>query len=117
MYVTSFTPLLSRHANRPVALYILHSLGWVHRDISSGNILIVDDFIKIADLEYAKREDDTSQHGIRTVCHTLKLSIVVAAGLTTYLGHNLLHVCGGRDASVSIDPTTMSISPPPQRTK
>ena len=51
----------------PLALTVLHTLGWVHRDVSSGNILVVDDGVKLADLEYAKREGDTSLHGIRTV--------------------------------------------------
>ena len=49
------------------ALRALHSCGWVHRDISSGNVLIVNEVAKLSDLEYAKREGDTSQHGIRTV--------------------------------------------------
>ena len=51
----------------PLALKTLHMLGWVHRDVSSGNVLIVNDGAKLADLEYAKREGDKSLHGIRTV--------------------------------------------------
>lgn len=50
------------------ALCSLHELGWVHRDISSGNILIFDGGVKLADLEYAKHDGDFSVHGIRTVC-------------------------------------------------
>ena len=50
-----------------LALDILHKLGWVHRDVSSGNILVVGNQVKLADFEYAKREGDTSVHGTRTV--------------------------------------------------
>ena len=33
----------------------MHKAGWVHRDVSSGNILIEDnDECRISDLEYAK---------------------------------------------------------------
>ncbi|GJE95867.1 fungal protein kinase domain-containing protein [Phanerochaete sordida] len=60
---------------RGVAL--LEFCGWIHRDISVGNILVVKEkdqqpdllykHIKIADIEYAKRLDDSQQpHGIRT---------------------------------------------------
>lgn len=43
--------------------------GWVDRDISAGNILLLPstDMAKLADLEYAKRLDDMSSKGIRTV--------------------------------------------------
>ena len=46
----------------------MHESGWVHRDISSGNILIVDDIVKITDLEYAKNMKDDSSHSERSVC-------------------------------------------------
>ena len=52
----------------------MHRGGWVHRDISSGNILIADGDVKIADLEYAKNMKDDSSHSERSVCfvfHTL----------------------------------------------
>ncbi|KAI0341438.1 hypothetical protein BDW22DRAFT_1485428 [Trametopsis cervina] len=40
-------------------LSTLHELGWIHRDISAGNVLVMDDgVVKIADLEYSKRHDD-----------------------------------------------------------
>lgn len=48
----------------------LHELGWIHRDISSGNILVegTDGPAKIADLEFCKRIDDESPgHEGRTV--------------------------------------------------
>lgn len=46
----------------------MHELGWVHRDISFGNILIVGNVAKITDLEYSKRiTDDRAIHLGRTV--------------------------------------------------
>lgn len=36
------------------ALRLLHSLGWVHRDVSTGNILRFGDGVKLCDFEYAK---------------------------------------------------------------
>ncbi|KAI0699998.1 hypothetical protein BC835DRAFT_1329496 [Cytidiella melzeri] len=48
------------------ALSLIHACGWVHRDISSGNILIVDGIVKIADLEYAKRMSDSSSNSSRS---------------------------------------------------
>lgn len=53
----------------------MHQLGWVHRDVSFGSILIVDGVAKITDLEYAKRiADDGTIHLGRTVspCTTQK---------------------------------------------
>ncbi|KIP07792.1 hypothetical protein PHLGIDRAFT_12972 [Phlebiopsis gigantea 11061_1 CR5-6] len=49
-----------------LVLRSLHSLGWVHRDISCGNVLVVNGVTKLADFEYAKRQEDTNPHGIRT---------------------------------------------------
>jgi hypothetical protein len=37
------------------ALKLLHEAGWVHRDLSPGNIIVVDGKAKISDLEFAKR--------------------------------------------------------------
>lgn len=50
-------------------LSLMHKLGWMHRDISAGNILVIgDDCAKIADLEYSKHVDDQSPiHCGRTV--------------------------------------------------
>ena len=59
-----------------IGLRALHTCGWVHRDISTGNILITPDGPKIVDLEFAKRVDDTSEiHERRTVCVTLILQM------------------------------------------
>lgn len=47
-------------------LSALHSAGWVHRDISVGNIIIHDGQTKLGDVEYAKREADDTTHDVRT---------------------------------------------------
>ncbi|GJE94443.1 hypothetical protein PsYK624_106130 [Phanerochaete sordida] len=39
------------------ALEIVHSAGWVHRDISGGNILLYGEHVKLSDFEYAKKFD------------------------------------------------------------
>ncbi|KAI0341452.1 hypothetical protein BDW22DRAFT_1359015 [Trametopsis cervina] len=47
-------------------LSTLHELGWIHRDISAGNVLVMNNgAAKIADLEYSKRHDDDApvHHG------------------------------------------------------
>ncbi|KAI0085143.1 hypothetical protein BDY19DRAFT_458366 [Irpex rosettiformis] len=48
------------------ALDTMHGCGWVHRDISSGNILIVDDVVKLGDLEYTKKMDNENKHSTRS---------------------------------------------------
>ena len=45
-----------------VALYLLYACGWFHGDISPGNILVYGDFVKMADLEYAKYKDEVDEH-------------------------------------------------------
>ncbi|KAJ3552851.1 hypothetical protein NM688_g3934 [Phlebia brevispora] len=47
-------------------LHALHASGWVHRDISSTNILIVGDQTKLTDFEYAKKIGDTTVHNVRS---------------------------------------------------
>lgn len=49
------------------ALRLMHKYGWVHRDVSSGNILVVDGVVKISDLEYAKKMGDETSHNGRSV--------------------------------------------------
>ncbi|KIP01566.1 hypothetical protein PHLGIDRAFT_131208 [Phlebiopsis gigantea 11061_1 CR5-6] len=45
----------------------LHRCGWVHRDISVGNILVVNGRGKLTDVEYAKKESNMEAHdGVRT---------------------------------------------------
>ncbi|EED78584.1 predicted protein [Postia placenta Mad-698-R] len=56
--------------NAAGALIALHDVGWVHRDMSIGNLLgfVLNGVLhcKLSDLEYAKRMDDRSGHEIRT---------------------------------------------------
>ncbi|GJE98435.1 hypothetical protein PsYK624_146650 [Phanerochaete sordida] len=47
-------------------LRALHKNGWVHRDISVGNILVHKFDGKLSDVEYAKHKTDSTQHSIRT---------------------------------------------------
>lgn len=59
-------------------LLSLHAIGWVHRDISSGNVLVLDGpapAVKLADFEYAKEIGETTggKHEIRTVSKTIEL--------------------------------------------
>jgi serine/threonine protein kinase len=51
---------------RHSALRVLRTLGWVHRDVSTGNILSCDGHGKLADLEYAKKTNDLTTHEMRT---------------------------------------------------
>jgi serine/threonine protein kinase len=53
------------------ALELMHKLGWVHRDVSIGNILSYNGEAKLCDLEYAKKNGDTKTHNVRTVCESL----------------------------------------------
>lgn len=40
----------------------MHVSGWVHGDISPGNIFSFEDWAKIGDLEHATREGERSEH-------------------------------------------------------
>ena len=46
----------------------LHGSGWVHRDVSVGNMYLYEGRGVLGDLEFAKNMADTSQHEVRTVC-------------------------------------------------
>ncbi|KAJ3710136.1 hypothetical protein DFJ43DRAFT_1142763 [Lentinula guzmanii] len=50
------------------ALRLIHFAGWVHRDISGGNLYYHKErnIGLIGDLEYAKQVDDLSHHNVRT---------------------------------------------------
>lgn len=43
-----------------VAVEYMHTIGWVHRDISAGNVLLVGDDGVISDLEYAVKLDSSA---------------------------------------------------------
>ncbi|KAF9236967.1 hypothetical protein BU15DRAFT_63578 [Melanogaster broomeanus] len=47
-------------------LQYMHEAGWVHRDISSANVLRFEDRGLLMDLEYAKRMNSSESHGVRT---------------------------------------------------
>ncbi|PSS18944.1 hypothetical protein PHLCEN_2v3160 [Hermanssonia centrifuga] len=48
------------------ALLIMHDAGWIHHDISPGNILVDENgCAKLTDLEYAQRMDDTAREELR----------------------------------------------------
>ena len=67
-----------------IVLKALHEIGWVHRVVSSGNILVDGDSVKLVDLEYAKKIGKTTggHHEIRTVRHIY--SLFFAAILISY---------------------------------
>ncbi|KAI6017572.1 hypothetical protein BKA83DRAFT_4321108 [Pisolithus microcarpus] len=46
----------------PSASQFLHSVGWVHRGISTGNVLRATQIGELADLEYANRKDSNNTH-------------------------------------------------------
>jgi serine/threonine protein kinase len=49
-------------------LKIMHTHGYVHRDVSTGNILVFEGRGKLSDLEYSKEMQPPPLHEIRTVC-------------------------------------------------
>ncbi|KAI5993507.1 hypothetical protein EDD15DRAFT_899625 [Pisolithus albus] len=59
---TVFKVLMDIHK----ALQLLHSIGWVHRDLSTGNVLYWGGMGKLADLEYAKHMNSKVTHEVRT---------------------------------------------------
>ncbi|KAI0345493.1 hypothetical protein BDW22DRAFT_1352969 [Trametopsis cervina] len=63
--LTSVCDIFQAGAQAALALRALHSTGWLHRDISSGNILIVDGIVKLTDLEYAKNMMNSTSHSER----------------------------------------------------
>ncbi|KAF9240840.1 hypothetical protein BU15DRAFT_73700 [Melanogaster broomeanus] len=47
-------------------LRYMHMAGWVHRDLSSANVLRYEDRGLLVDLEYAKRMNSSESHEVRT---------------------------------------------------
>ena len=45
-----------------VDLRLLHRRGWVHCDISPGNIILVDGLPKLNDFEYARHKSNAAPH-------------------------------------------------------
>ena len=52
--------------NRDLGLKVLHECGWVHRDISCGNILLIGKGGMITDVEFTKADNASTYHSIRT---------------------------------------------------
>ncbi|KAI0086023.1 hypothetical protein BDY19DRAFT_1050220 [Irpex rosettiformis] len=65
-HLTTVSQVLHAAVQALNALATMHKCGWVHCDVSSGNILLVDGFVKISDLEYAKSMKDNSSHSERS---------------------------------------------------
>lgn len=86
----SLSPFLSYFS----VLRSLHECGWVHRDISSGNVLVVDDKVVLSDVEYTKHTSDISLHSVRTVCYNLSFNPGFVL-LTCRAGDGLFHACRG----------------------
>lgn len=57
-----------------LGLVFLHNCGWVHRDLSTGNILVFEGRGILNDLEYAKhwRTEGQAGHTGRVVCLFLR---------------------------------------------
>jgi hypothetical protein len=54
---------------------LFHGSGWVHRDISVGNVYLYKGRGVLGDLEFAKNTADRSQHELRTVRGIYFLSV------------------------------------------
>lgn len=71
MVVSSSAPLLAHKVTcLPVftALKLMHTAGWLHRDVSIGNILIDESgHARLVDLEYAKKMGDDFIPELRVV--------------------------------------------------
>jgi len=67
-------PILPLLTSIHSALVLLFLAGWVHRDISTGNIIVVEDNLGnargfLSDLEYAKKmSTESSSSDPKTVC-------------------------------------------------
>jgi len=75
--------------NELLALQLLHSVGWVHRDISPGNIMRIGGSVKLGDLEYAKKLGSDRTHEFRTVSFIICLGTDFVVNICT--GHSPLY--------------------------
>ncbi|KAI0692548.1 hypothetical protein BC835DRAFT_1416476 [Cytidiella melzeri] len=67
-------------------LAVIHECGWIQRDVSPGNILVVDDMVKIVELEYAQKMNDhtSDSEQLGTACF---MSIEVTNRMYEFQGH------------------------------
>ncbi|KAK2459542.1 hypothetical protein APHAL10511_008448 [Amanita phalloides] len=48
-------------------LHIFHRAGWIHRDLSAGNVFLYqNECLKLGDLEFAKKMSKDGEHDVRT---------------------------------------------------
>ena len=72
-----------RVTNLYTALLIMHKAGWVHRDISTGNLYLYTDPVSnvkrglIGDFEYAKKVGLDGKRDGRTVCNFLSYKLPI----------------------------------------
>ena len=60
----------------PIAVFrLFHGSGWVHQDISAGNVYLYGGRGILGDLEFAKNTADNSQHELRVVRGMYSLSV------------------------------------------
>lgn len=90
-----------------LVLRSLHAIGWVHRDISAGNVLIYDGpprTIKLADFEYAKRTGESTggNHEIRTVSTRCRPRRQLNMLLIRFAGDRGFHVRRGQHDGVPV---------------
>lgn len=64
-------------ANVLLALEIMHILGYVHWDVSAGNILFWKGTGILSDLEFTKKYSDLTIHEVRTVCAFVMIDISI----------------------------------------
>ena len=77
----------------------MHTAGWVHRDVSPGNILLKEDgSILLTDLELAKEMGTQDEHA---VVSEIYLSITARSLSLKPLGNSRLHRCGSTIPDVS----------------
>lgn len=86
----------SKTDRKQLALQGMHACGWVHCDVSAGNILVFDEWAKIADLEYAAQKDERKKHD-GVVRGTLLHCFV---NLNDIEGHPV--ICGRRGPETSL---------------
>jgi serine/threonine protein kinase len=83
-----------------LVLNIFHRAGWVHRDISPGNVFLFQELVfKLGDLEFAKKIGKDGEHDVRTVRITFQ---AICATLTDDEGHSGFHVGRSGEAKIYV---------------